>query len=303
MQIDRRSLLIGTFASLLAGKHAQANDLSTLFRTIPSSGVKIPAIGMGSWLTFDITPEGPAFETRVKILKEFFKHGGALIDSSPMYGRSEQVIGRCLEKLNFPPSCFSATKVWTTGREAGIAEMETSRTLWKIPGFSLLQIHNLLDWKNHMHTLQDWKEKGRVQYIGITTYGGLRHSEMEMIMKAYPIDFIQLTYNILDREAEQRLLPLAAEKNIGVIANRPFQGGSLFSYVSNKKLPAWAGEIDCNNWAQFFLKYITSHPHITCAIPATSQVSHMQENMGALMGKQPNPSHRAQMEQYFSKIV
>lgn len=269
-----------------------------LTRTIPSSGEAISAIGMGSWLTFDISPQGKAFATRVEILKTFFRHGGQMIDSSPMYGQSEEVIGQCLAALNFPQATFSATKVWTTGKGSGVRQMQESAALWGSRKFNLMQIHNLVDWKTHLDTLLQWKEKAQLDYLGITTYGGLRHGELLHIMANYPIDFVQLTYNIIDREAEENILPLAVKRNIAVIANRPFQEGRLFNYVKQKPLPEWLRQYHCENWAQAFLKFILAHPAITCAIPATSQVAHMQQNMGALKGPLPTMREREKIREY-----
>ncbi len=300
MAINRRVFLLGTGAALLAPPTFGTTKHSILKRTIPSSGEAIPAIGMGTWLTFDINPAGTALQTRIDILKTFFEGGGSLIDSSPMYGQSEEVLGHCLKALQFPANTFSASKVWTSGQQAGQQQMEESRRLWQLQKFTLMQIHNLLDWKAHMASLLDWKEKGRIKYLGITTYGGLKHEMFANIMKNYPIDFIQLTYNILDREAEQKLLPLAADKGIAVIANRPLQGGQLFNYVSNKKFPAWALDLGCENWAQFFLKYIVSNPAITCAIPATSKVNHMKKNIASLRGELPNGKARSKMYDFIT---
>ena len=180
--------------------------------------------------------------------------------------------------------------------------MHESERLWKLQKFSLMQVHNLLDWKTQLKTLLAWKEKGRVDYIGVTTYGGLRHDAIKNILQHYPIDFVQLTYNIIDREAEKVLMPLAQNKEIAVLANRPFREGRLFDSIRDKKLPAWAAEFDCNNWAQFFLKFILANPAITCAIPATSQVVHMQENMGALQGALPTPAQQGKMASYFRSL-
>jgi diketogulonate reductase-like aldo/keto reductase len=228
--------------------------------------------------------------------------GGQLIDSSPMYGSSEQVIGKAMEQLGRPAGLFAATKVWTSGWQAGIRQMERSRLLWGVEQFDLMQVHNLLDWQTHLATLKEWKADGRIRYLGVTTSHGRRHAELESIMQKEPLDFVQLTYNLVDREVEQRLLPLAAERGIAVLANRPFQGGGLFSRFRNRPLPEWADEIDCQNWAQFFLKFVISHPAVTCAIPATSQVAHMRENMGAAYGHLPEPAMRRRMLEYVNSL-
>ncbi len=301
----RRTLrqLAGMCALPLLPAGTLAGNDTPLRRTIPATGEAIPTIGMGSWLTFDVPARGQNLKTRIDILRHFFAQGGQMIDSSPMYGQSEEVIGACLEALAFPQACFSATKVWTSGKDTGIRQMQHSAELWKLKQFRLMQIHNLVDWETHMKTLLAWKEKGQLDYVGITTYGGLRHETMARIMRHYPIDFVQLTYNILDREAEATLLPLAQEKGIAVIANRPFREGRLFDYIRNKPLPESARALNCANWAQYFLKFILAHPAITCAIPATSKLAHMQENMGALYGPLPAQKHQQKLAKDFQNLI
>lgn len=271
-------------------------------KSIPSSGERLPAIGLGTWLTFDVNEAALAQTQLLPVLQTFFDHGGALIDSSPMYGASEEVIGDLLPLVKNKPALFAASKVWTLGQNRGINQMEASRKLWGVARFDLMHIHNMLDWEAHLETLKKWKSEGRVRYIGITTSHGRRHEAMEKVMAKEPFDFVQFTYNIIDREAEQRLLPLAAERGIGVIINRPFQGGALFNRVRNKPLPSWAAEFDCRNWAQFFLKFIIGHPAVTCAIPATSQAAHMLENIGAGQGRLPDAATRRRMVQYFESL-
>ncbi|CCQ73430.1 aldo/keto reductase [Magnetospira sp. QH-2] len=273
-----------------------------LTRAIPSSGEPIPMIGMGSWRTFNVGRDENLRRKRLEVLRTFFQLGGGMIDSSPMYGSSEEVIGWGLRQLKGEPPLLSATKVWTRGRDRGIAEMETSRTLWGVDRFDLMQVHNLLDWEIHLQTLFAMKAEGRLRYVGITTSHGRRHDELAQIMETQPIDFVQLTYNIMDREVEDRLLPLAAERKIAVIANRPFDRGSLFDFVEGNALPAWASEFDCTNWAQFFLKFVISHPALTCAIPATSQVDHMGENMGAGVGRLPSAQMRKRMIRHMEDL-
>jgi diketogulonate reductase-like aldo/keto reductase len=280
-----------------------ASPRSTVTRSIPVSGNNIPVIGMGSWITFDVGNDSKALATRVEVLRTFFERGGTLIDSSPMYGSSEATIGHCLNALDRQEAVFAATKVWTWGKSGGIAQMKASRELWGVPRFELMQIHNMVDWGTHYPTLRDWKEQGRIRYIGITTSHGRRHEQLEYALNKVPFDFVQFTYNIADREAESRLLPLATDLGVGVIINRPFRRGSLFDAVSGKPLPEWADEIGCANWAQFFLKFIVSHPAVTCAIPATSRVDHMQENMGALRGPLPDAALRRRMVDYFERVV
>ncbi len=275
---------------------------SLIKKTIPKTGEQIPSLGMGSWITFNVGPDTQLRLDRTKVLKAFFDAGGGLVDSSPMYGSSEEVIGHCLEQLAFPKGLFSATKVWTPLKSRGISQMENSMKLWGIKRFDLLQIHNLVDWKTHLATLKDMKEKGLVRYIGITTSHGRRHGEFAQIMKTQDIDFVQFTYNIDDREAENQLLPIAQDKGLAVIINRPFQRGSLIDRFAAHPLPEWASQIGCKTWPQFLLKFIISHPAVTCAIPATSQVSHMQENMAAALGPLPDENMRARMITYCNSL-
>ena len=312
MKQDAHKLLRRTFLKGLGGLAAvialrpvtlSALSSSTITRPIPSTGEPLPVIGMGSWKTFDVENDPVARAVRVKVLQTFFDNGGAIIDSSPMYGGSEQVIGYCLGQIDNTQTLFSATKVWMMGRHFGINQMKHSEKLWGTERFDLMQIHNMLDWGTHLETLKAWKEEGRIRYIGITTSHGRRHEELEKALAKVPFDFVQFTYNILDREVEQRLLPLAAERGIAVIINRPFQRGALFNYTKGQSLPEWAHELECVNWAQFFLKFIISHPDVTCAIPATSRVDHMQENMGAVFGRLPDPKARIRMIKYFESLT
>jgi len=281
----------------------RADQSAILTRPIPKTGEQLPIIGMGSWLTFAVADDPQALAVRVKVLQAFFEAGGTLIDSSPMYGSSEEAIGYCLQKLDKTKDVFSATKVWTTGWQAGVRQMHRSRALWNVARFDLMQIHNMLDWETHLQTLKAWKEEGRIRYIGITTSHGRRHAEMARVLaKEDAFDFVQFTYNIEDREAEQRLLPLAAERKLAVLINRPFQRGGLFSRVAGKPLPDWAAQLGVQTWAQFFLKFVVSHPAVTCAIPATSRVDHMQENMAVLRGPLPDPHMRQRMIDYYNSI-
>ncbi|RDD60453.1 aldo/keto reductase [Ferruginivarius sediminum] len=273
-----------------------------LTRAIPATGERVPVIGMGSWITFNVGGDKAARDQRVEVLRTFFEMGGGMVDSSPMYGSSEEVIGYCLERIGKTDSLFSATKVWHLLQSVGKSQMAESRELWGVDRFDLMQIHNLLNWEGHLETLLEHKEQGRIRYIGITTSHGSRHGEMERIMTEQPIDFVQFTYNILDREAERRLLPLAAERGLGVIINRPFRRKQLIRMFEDHPLPEWAGEIDCRNWPQFLLKFIVSHPAVTCAIPATSRVDHMEENMGALYGRLPDQETRARMVRYVENL-
>jgi diketogulonate reductase-like aldo/keto reductase len=300
MEVDmkRRQFLelAGAGIGILAtGLSRAGTDPRHLHKSIPSSSEQIPAIGMGSWITFNVGDDPAARAQRTQVLRTFFRLGGGMIDSSPMYGSSEAVIGQGLRQLDPTPGLFSATKVWTSSGEAGPGEIENSRRLWGVDRFDLLQVHNLIAWEAHLETLFSMKEQGRLRYVGITTSHGRRHTELERIMRDWPIDFVQATYNILDREAEQRILPLAAERGIAFIANRPYRRGAIIDRAKRHPLPNWAGEIDCPDWAALLLKFIISHPAVTCAIPATSRVDHMVENMGALLGRLPDPAARRRM--------
>ena len=301
-----RRAVLGSLGALglaaVAGPGRAAAPSGLLTRPIPGHGETLPVIGMGSWITFDVGSDRRARSTRVEVLRAFFEAGGAMIDSSPMYGSSEDVIGDALAQLGGAESLFSATKVWTPSVRRGPEQMETSLRLWGVEGFDLLQVHNLVEWEGHLETLRAWKAEGRVRYLGITTSHGRRHATMERLMTTEPLDFVQFTYNVVDREAERRLLPLAAERGLAVIINRPFRRGALFDAFERKPLPPWASEIDCANWAQFFLKFVVSHPAVTCGIPATSRVEHMRENMGAGYGRLPDPALRQRMLRYVEDL-
>ncbi len=297
-QIQRRQLLSGAAcgiaASWLPGK-LMATPAALHTRPIPKSGEAIPIIGMGSWITLNVGDDPELRADRLKVVQAFFDEGGRMIDSSPMYGSSEEVIGWCMARIPARERLFATTKVWTPTRWLGEKQMEKSFALWGVDRFDLMQIHNLLDWDAHLETLLEWKAAGRIRYIGVTTSHGRRHDDLADIMETQPIDFVQFTYNVQDRAAEARLLPLAAERGIAVIINRPFRGGDLFNRVERQPLPPWAAEIGCANWAQFFLKFVVSHPTVTCAIPATSKVHHLLENMAAGRGTLPDSAMRARM--------
>jgi len=268
---------------------------SILTRPIPKSGEALPLVGLGSWITFNVgnDPAGRAASTAV--MRAFFAAGGRLIDSSPMYGSSQEVIGEGIKKTANASRLFSATKVWISGGENGPTQIEESRRLWGIPKFDLLQVHNLLSWEEHLPTLFAMKAAGKLRYVGVTTSHGRRHDDLERIMRTQPIDFIQVTYNVASRDVEARILPLAAERRIAVIINRPFEGGDLIAETKGKPLPAWAGEIGCKSWAQIMLKFIISHPAVTCPIPATTRVDHVQENLAAASGTLPDKAMRARI--------
>jgi diketogulonate reductase-like aldo/keto reductase len=259
---------------------------------------------MGTWLTFNVAPYTDAREQRVEVLRAFLAAGGRLVDSSPMYGLAEAAVGYCRDKLDGAQTLFAATKVWTPTKLAGIAQMNLSFKLWGLTRFDLMQVHNMVDWEAHLETLKEWKQQGRVRYLGITTSHGRRHDEiLEVIEKQKAFDFVQFSYSVGDREAERRLLPAAQAQGKAVIINRPFRTGELFERVEGKPVPAWAAEVGCRTWAQYFLKFVISHPAVTCAIPATSSVAHMRENMEALRGPLPNPEQRQRMADDFERIA
>jgi len=304
-RLNRRHFLqltAATVAAIGCPQGAAAAGRLPLTKPIPVSGEPLPVIGMGTWITFNVGEDPSALAVRTEILRAFFAGGGGMIDSSPMYGSAEAVLGRVLPRLDDTQGLFAATKVWTSSGPAGPIEIAESRQLWDLERFDLLQVHNLLAWREHLDTLKQMKAQGRLRYIGMTTSHGRRHAELEQIMRDEPIDFVQLTYNIVDREVEQRLLPLAQERGIAVIANRPFQRKALIHRAEGQPLPGWAAEIGCESWAQALLKFIVAHPAITCAIPATSQVAHMQENMAAAAEPLPDDALRRRMAQDFAAL-
>ncbi len=272
-----------------------ATSGSLLTRRIPSSGEALPVVGLGTWITFNVGNDAPALEACTAVVRAFFEAGGRLIDSSPMYGSSQPTIGHALAALQQPQALFSAEKVWVGDAARGAAQIEASRNFWGVPRFDLMQVHNLLGWEGHLPRLFEMKARGRLRYVGISTSEGRRHAELERIMRTQRIDFVQLTLNLLDREAEQRLLPLAQERGIAVLVNRPFRQGDLLTQLARHPLPGWAADIGCDSWAQVALKYVVSHPAVTCAIPATSQVAHLRQNMGAARGRLPDAALRARM--------
>lgn len=292
-----RRRLLGALAAapLLGPAAARAQPARPLTRAIPASGEAIPLVGLGSWITFNVGNDPAAREASAGVMRAFFAAGGRLIDSSPMYGSAQEVIGDGLAKLGRPAGLFAADKVWIGDGAAGRAQIETSRRLWGIPRFDLMQVHNLLAWESHLPTLFAMKAAGQLRYVGITTSHGRRHGDLERIMASQPIDFVQITYNLVDRAAEQRLLPLAQERGIAVLANRPFQQGALLDRLARRPLPAWAADIDCTSWAQFALKFVIAHPAITCAIPATTRIDHVRENLAAASGPLPDAALRARM--------
>jgi diketogulonate reductase-like aldo/keto reductase len=299
MDITRRTFVkAATFGTALAVTGTAYAASAPILRTIPSSGEKIAAMGLGSWITFNVGDDQVLRDECADVIAAFFAGGGRVIDSSPMYGSSQPVIGYGLEKLGRPQALFSADKVWTSSGENGPAQIEQSRQFWGVPRFDLVQVHNLLSWEAHLETLFAMKAEGKLRYVGISTSEGRRHDLFEEIMRKHPLDFMQLTYNIIDREAEARLLPLAVERGIAVIVNRPFQQGELTQLLEGEKLPAWASEIGAASWAQFILKFILAHPAVTVIIPATSRVDHVRENIAAASGPLPDEAMREKMSAY-----
>jgi diketogulonate reductase-like aldo/keto reductase len=266
-----------------------------LQRPIPSSKETLPVIGLGSWQVFDVGPGAAERQPLEEALARFVALGGRVVDSSPMYGRAEEVIGDIAAKLGLRSSLFLATKVWTTGKEQGIASMEKSLAKLQTKRIDLMQVHNLVDARTHLATLRDWKAQGRARYIGITHYNSSAYPEVARLLRTEKVDFAQINYSLGEREAEKEILPLAQDRGVAVLVNRPFGGGDLFSRVRQKPLPDWAGEFDCRSWAQFLLKWIVAHPAVTCAIPATGNLRHLEDNMQGGVGRIPDGKMRQQM--------
>jgi diketogulonate reductase-like aldo/keto reductase len=288
------AMAAGAAASLLSPLWALERT-APITRPIPSSGERIPVIGLGTWITFNVGDDAELRDECAAVMRAFFRAGGRVIDSSPMYGSSQPVIGYGLGRLGHPAALFSADKVWTSSGSDGPDQIEESRSHWGVRRFDLLQVHNLLAWEHHLPTLLAMKAEGRVRYVGITTSEGRRHDEVERIMARQPLDFVQVTYNVLDREVEDRILPLARDRGIAVLVNRPFRQGALIREVSGHPLPSWGAEIGAANWAQALLKFTVSHPAVTCAIPATTRVTHVVENLGAGTGALPDAALRRRM--------
>jgi diketogulonate reductase-like aldo/keto reductase len=292
MDPRRRALL----ALLAAGAVGPALAQSSLSKKIPSTGDALPIIGVGTWQTFDVGSDPSARAPLRELLKLL---NGNLIDSSPMYGSSETVAGDLIAELGMRDKLFVATKIWSNGREAGIAQMETSFQRLRVQRMDLMQVHNLADVGTHTKTLLDWKDKKRIRYIGITHYTSSAYAEVERAMKTRQHDFLQINYSLGERESEKRLLEIARELRMAVIANRPFAEGALFRRVKGKPLPPWAAELGIESWAQYFLKWIVSHPAVTCTIPGTGNPKHMKDNLGAGQGPLPDESERKRMTQHF----
>ena len=286
----RMALRLLTAAAVVPGRAASAEPLRA--RPIPSSGEMLPVVGLGTWRTFDVGAGAAERAPLKEVLGAFVALGGRVVDSSPMYGAAEAVVGDLAGELGVADKLFLATKVWASGREAGLAQMEQSFRRLRARRLDLMQIHNLLDWRAQLRTLRDWKAAGRLRYLGVTPYTAGAHDELERVLRAEPLDFVQVNYSAGEREAEQRILPLARDRGVAVLVNRPFAEGALFQRVRGRSLPAWAADLGAESWAQLFLKWILAHPAVTCAIPATSRREHLQDNMKAGIGALPDAAAR-----------
>lgn len=305
-RMTRRNFILRTGALAaglaLAPRGLPGAQRDPIRRPIPSSGERLPVMGMGTSETFDVGEDAAQRAPLADVLRVFFAEGGALIDSSPMYGRAESVVGDLLKAAGREESVFAATKVWTDGRESGIAQMRQSLQRMGVEVMDLMQIHNLRDWETHLPVLREWKQEGRLRYIGITTSHGRHHDALEDILRRESFDFVQFSYNLEDRAVEERLLPLAADRGIATLINRPFQRGGLFRRVKGAALPEWSAEFDCRSWGQFFLKFVVGHPAVTCVIPATANVRHMEDNMQAGFGRLPDAAMRRRMAAHMATL-
>ena len=273
-----------------------------LTRTIPSSGEALPLIGLGTYQAFDAGASAAERKPLAEVMSALVARGGSMVDSSPMYGRAEGVVGDLQAQLGLRGRLFLATKVWTAGRDAGIRQMQRSLQSMQAGSMDLTQIHNLVDVDTHSATLEEWKRQGKVRYLGITHYHEGAYDELERLIATRRYDFVQLNYSLAERTADRRLLPLARESGVAVIVNRPFAQGGLFSRVRGKALPPWAADIDCSSWAQYLLKYVVSHPAVTCVIPATRKPEHMLSNARAGEGRLPEEPMRIRMARYLEQL-
>jgi diketogulonate reductase-like aldo/keto reductase len=299
--MDRRSavsllagLPLALGADVSVAQRAAEGATAATARNVPRGFESLPPVGLGTWLTFNVGDDAEAQEQRRQVLQRFFDAGGGMIDSSPMYGKAEWLLGQLLPYVKHDGRLFTETKVWTPFDRMGPVQFEQSLKLWGIARFDVLLVHNLLNWRAHLKSLRRWKEQGRVRFIGISTSHAVANDEAARIVRAEPLDVLQITYNFADPSAEP-VMRLAADKGMAVVINRPFDGGDLFDKVGSRALPAWAADIDCANWAQFFLKWAIAHPAVTCAIPATRVPAHCDENMGARLGRMPDAAMRARM--------
>ncbi len=306
--ITRRTALrvmgAGVTGIALAPQWARADASEAILKPIPPTGETIPVIGLGTWRTFNVGDDERAYAPLVDVLQAFFDAGGGMIDSSPMYGSAQAVLGYGFERMGYPETLFSADKIWTRDGGATREQFTEIAELWGLETFDLVQVHNLVAWEHHLDTLRELKAEGKVRYIGLTTSHGRRHGDLQWIMENEDdIDFVQCTYNITHPVAEELLLPVAVDNGIAVIANRPYDGGRLVRRLKrDEPLPEWAEEVDCRNWPEFLLKWIVSHPAVTCAIPATTNVEHVRENMGAGRGVLPDADQRRRMADYVRSL-
>lgn len=300
MDPRRRALL--AFAAAAAALRPALAQERIMTRKIPSTGEALPAIGLGTWQTFDVGADAPERAELKEVLRLLVEAGGSVVDSSPMYGRSERVAGDLAAELDLREKLFFATKVWTSGRDAGARQMQDSLRLMRTQRMDLMQVHNLLDVATHAKTLREWKDAGRIRYAGITHYHAGAYGELEKLVRTKQWDFVQFNYSMAERDAEQRLLPVCAEMGVAVIVNRPFSFGGLFPRVKGKALPGWAAEFDCASWAQFFLKYLIGHPAVSCVIPGTHRTAHLQDNVRAGMGRLPDAPMRKRMVEHLETL-
>jgi diketogulonate reductase-like aldo/keto reductase len=300
-----RTLAAGAVAAFLRPTEALGHAVpaaAPLARAIPSSGEKLPVVGLGTWITFNVGDDPVLRDECAAVMGAFFQAGGRVIDSSPMYGSSQAVVGYGLAKLGRKSDVFSADKVWIGSGDDGPAQIETSRGHWGVRRFDLLQVHNLLAWEEHLPRLLDMRASDKVRYVGITTSEGRRHGELEEIMATRPIDFVQVSYNVLDREVEERILPLAREKGIAVLVNRPLRQGGLTREVERHPLPPFAGELGATTWAQLLLKFVIAHPAVTCVIPATTRPEHAVENLAAATVELPDEAMRRRIADHVERL-
>ncbi|WP_240980051.1 aldo/keto reductase [Ramlibacter agri] len=262
-----------------------------LTRVIPSTGEALPVIGCGTYVGFDRAPGTAGFDRLPGVVQALFDAGGSVIDSSPMYGKAEAAVGQVLARLGQRERAFLATKVWTSGRAAGIRQMENSLQLLGADSIDLLQVHNLLDWQNQLASLRQWKAAGRIRYLGITHYTSSAYADVEEVLRGEALDFLQVNYSLEDQGAARRLLPLAAERGVAVLVNMPFGGGRMMRRLRDKPLPSWAEEIGCKSWSQVLLKFVLGHPAVTCAIPGSGSPEHMAQNAAAGEGVIPEMSY------------
>lgn len=302
--MNRRAVIqgmAGVAATAMLTASSPAAAAVSAWRRIPSTNVQIPAVGIGSWITFNVGSDPVLLDRSTRVIAAFLEEGGGMIDSSPMYGSSQATIGHALEQLGDAGRVVSADKVWTSAADAR-GQLEQTGQRWGIGRFDLLQVHNLVDWQANLELLFALKETGQLGHVGITTSHGRRHGDLERIMATQPVDFVQLTYNLADREAEARLLPLAHEKGIAVIVNRPFRRGALIRHLSGKPLPAMAPELKAESWAQISLKFILGHPAVTCVIPATTRVDHVRENKRVVLAPMPDAAMRRDLAAHFADL-